>query len=307
MRGDVVMILNNEKGSSIIIIAFALVALVGIASIAVDLGLGFSIKIKLQNTADAAALAGAQELPFDIEQANIVALNYIQKNGFDPDQASITISEDHIAISVVLQQDIFYTFARVLGFSHNIAKANSKAINAPISSMRGVKPLAVESFPFIVNEEYILKVGAVDNHKGNFGAISLGGSGALNYENNLIHGYPEIVRVGDYVTTEPGNMTNATLNGVTYLIESCKHIPACTSANYVKDCPRVIHIPLVETLNLNGKEDTLVVGFAAFLLEGLQNEGGHMEVVGRFIREIFPGEIGITQKDYGIRGVKLVY
>mgnify|MGYP000935714711 FL=1 len=51
-------IMKNEKGSVIIIVAAAMVLLLGIAALVVDVGVLFYSKVALSNAADAAALAG---------------------------------------------------------------------------------------------------------------------------------------------------------------------------------------------------------------------------------------------------------
>lgn len=53
---------SRQRGQMLIIMALALVALLGMTGIAVDLGFGFAHRREAQNAADAAALAGAQAL-----------------------------------------------------------------------------------------------------------------------------------------------------------------------------------------------------------------------------------------------------
>jgi hypothetical protein len=55
--------LRNESGQTIVLLAVALVVLLGCAAIVLDVGYAYYVKRSLQASADAAALAGAQALP----------------------------------------------------------------------------------------------------------------------------------------------------------------------------------------------------------------------------------------------------
>ena len=71
--------LVDQRGSSLVINAVALISLLGVAALAVDMGYGYSLKNKLQSAGDAAALAAADALP-DGAQAQALALEYAVKN-----------------------------------------------------------------------------------------------------------------------------------------------------------------------------------------------------------------------------------
>ena len=54
---------RDERGAVLIITVIMLVVLLGIAALAVDLGYAYEMRRQVQNTADAAALGAAQDLP----------------------------------------------------------------------------------------------------------------------------------------------------------------------------------------------------------------------------------------------------
>jgi Flp pilus assembly protein TadG len=54
---------GREGGQTLLIFVLALTVLLGFTTMAIDLGLFFQDRRHLQNTADAAALAGVAELP----------------------------------------------------------------------------------------------------------------------------------------------------------------------------------------------------------------------------------------------------
>lgn len=73
---------SEENGAVMVIAAVSLVIFLSLASLVVDVGLTYYQKSNLQNAMDAASLAGARYLP-DQTRATEVALEYVQKNGFD--------------------------------------------------------------------------------------------------------------------------------------------------------------------------------------------------------------------------------
>ncbi len=73
--------LRREKGQSLIIVAFAIITLIGFIGLAVDLGLAYVERIRTRRAADAAALAAATELPLE-HAAVIRALEYLEENDY---------------------------------------------------------------------------------------------------------------------------------------------------------------------------------------------------------------------------------
>lgn len=115
--------------------------------------------------------------------------------------------------------------------------------------------------------QYILKEGGGDGTNGNYGGLELCGSGASTYLSNIINAYDGPLSVGDYVSTEPGNMSGPTSQGINTLIRECNHVPKCTYDNYEPDCPRIITVVVVDSLAVNGRKDVKTVGFATFSKE----------------------------------------
>ncbi len=72
---------SNEKGQSIVIIAFAILGLIAMLGLALDLGLVYIERTRLKRAVDAATLGGVVELPAE-EQTFIRAINYLDQNGY---------------------------------------------------------------------------------------------------------------------------------------------------------------------------------------------------------------------------------
>jgi hypothetical protein len=83
--------LRSERGQALILAALAMVVLLGFAALSIDVGYWYSQKREVQKAVDAAALAGAQELPDDFVMAESKAREYLAKNGVtDDDTISVT-------------------------------------------------------------------------------------------------------------------------------------------------------------------------------------------------------------------------
>ena len=72
----------REEGQSLILVAFAIVVLVGFVGLGIDLGLVYVERARIQRAADAAALAAAAELPVE-NAAGLRALEYLAENDYD--------------------------------------------------------------------------------------------------------------------------------------------------------------------------------------------------------------------------------
>ena len=72
---------RSDRGQATVLTLVFLVVLLGMAALVLDIGSWYRADRATQNTADAAALAGAQALPSDPGNANTLALQYMTKNG----------------------------------------------------------------------------------------------------------------------------------------------------------------------------------------------------------------------------------
>lgn len=109
---------ENEQGQALVVFALALVVIMGFAATALDVGRVALEKSEMQNIVDAAALAGAQELPSAINAQNI-ATSIAEANGAETSEIKITspYKGDPNSLEIVCTRKIMYSFARVLGFT----------------------------------------------------------------------------------------------------------------------------------------------------------------------------------------------
>jgi hypothetical protein len=142
---------NDERGQVVVLLAVTLVVLLGCAALVIDVGRAYVAKRHLQASADAAATAGALELPSP-GNAETFALNYSGRDFAKNDNnklppVSTTVTTKCVSIApcnpvnavVVEQTTVVPTiFAKVLGIDHFTIRAKATAC-MPCSS----KPLDI--------------------------------------------------------------------------------------------------------------------------------------------------------------------
>jgi len=315
---------KDQEGLALVLVAAAMTVILGFAALVVDIGSVYLTRSRLINACDAAALAGAHELNSETGSALDAmqeATDYLEHNNIIFGEDSFNIEVDDKTITVESSRTVNYTFARVLGFTSNTVNSRAAAIYGAVSAVGGVTPFAVPDQELVFDKQYVLKEGSGGSSDdgfrihGNFGALALGGHGAKNYEENLKYGYHgginvgDMVTIGDLVETEPGNMSGPTYDGVTYRLNQCSN--GCTPQNYEPDCKRVITVPVFDPATLDsGRDDVLIVGFASFMLKGVDGTGNESEVTGTFLKMAPSPEISYTvdpdAPDYGLHAAKLV-
>lgn len=122
--------LHNEKGNMIVLVALAFVVICAFAGYALDTGMAFFQKGKLQNAVDAAALAGAAYLP-DTSQAQSKAMAYAALNGVNSSDITVHFSNNIITVTATTANPTF--FMKVLNI-------NSLDIKATASATKGLAP-----------------------------------------------------------------------------------------------------------------------------------------------------------------------
>ena len=151
-------ILKEEDGQALVLVALMMVVLIGFAAIAVDIGMVTWQKSNLQNAADAAALAGAMDLP-NKTSAEDSALDLAGKNGIKATKIGIKKEGDTIQITtpykgnsevieVICTRNVQYSFARILGLTDTDVTARAVAKKNPV--------WAGEALPFInLDDDYL--------------------------------------------------------------------------------------------------------------------------------------------------------
>ncbi|WP_102027449.1 pilus assembly protein TadG-related protein [Salirhabdus sp. Marseille-P4669] len=293
--------IKRDDGSVMVLVAFIMVGLLALMALVIDGGSLYLEKNRLQKIADAAALAGAQDLPSFPVRANDAIVTTANKNGTFSN-VTIEFHNANHSLQVFAEKEVNLVFGNVLGFKDPTITAIAKVDLLSLSSVTGAIPLGVEYSADIVHGELVeLKVGEATI--GNFGALILTGPGAKDFETDLTHGYEFTLEVGDVLETKTGKMTQATKRAVDYRVSHC---PEATFTNYQSDCARVLMVPVYKPVNTGIDKLTKVevVGFASFFLEGTSPNDDSV-VIGRFIESTQKGDINRNLKSYGAFGYKL--
>jgi len=293
---------RDEKGNVTILVTVVLLALMGVMALVIDMGVVYAEKVKLVNAIDAAILAGGQELPDDKLKARQVMEEYLIVNEVSLEDVSIAIAYDGMSAEIIGTKNVEHYFAQLIGFDSSDITENTKIVlGAASSATGGLRPFAVEKFPYAFGDEVTLKVGAGDGYHGNYGAVALGGTGTSLLLENALFGYAGSVSIGEFVDTEPGNMANV-VNELKFYIDSIND----TFETYDDSSDKLWTIPLVDTLLLDGRDSVEVIGFAQVYVHQVSKIKGQAVISAKFVQFVTSGEIGETVEDTGVYAMKLV-
>jgi Flp pilus assembly protein TadG len=307
----------RENGVVMVVAALMIVALMLSAAIVIDVGQMYMVKARLQTAADAAAMAGAQSLIENNQNAGLAtdeSRQYVSRNLNPPYDYTPTVNpgNSQSTFTATVSQQVGFYFMPVVGIHGQRLTASATAVAQVVAALNGIVPFGVEQQQLIFKEPYILKYGAgpheteYQRHGGNFGALALGGNGANRYRDNIKYGYQGLIRIGDLVTTEPGNMAGPTDQGVSYRKTLCTK--GCSALTQIEaNCPRVVIVPVIDALPSGGRGQATVLGFAAFFLEDTVDSAskGQKDVIGRFLRWTGDGPGG-QGNDFGVVTATLI-
>jgi len=295
---------RDERGNVTVLLALAMTMMMGFVAIAIDGGLALLERSQLQKAVDAAALAGAFELPERRDGALNEARRAALLNGLTAAETNVEISADGREIKVTGTRKVSFFFAPALGIADADVRAQGKARLSPLSSGIRAVPLGVDyTGPLAFGTQVTLKVGS--GGSGSFGALVLSGTGASDYENDLRSGYPVELSAGAVLSTQTGNIAGPTKRAVDARIAAC---PTSTYLNFSWDCPRAVTVPMYQAVvsDQNQVKQVKVVGFATFFLESVSSINTGAEVTGRFIARTASGGGNDSAPNFNTFGVRLV-
>jgi hypothetical protein len=231
---------HREQGQMLVLFVLAIGALVGFMAMAIDVGLLFEDRRHLQNTADAAALAGVAELPLNPAAAKKYAQDWVLKHNITADKIKTievrTTSFPNDTVYVELEQDFEWVFARVLGQSKSAVGAQAAAQVGSLIGGHDIMPWAImigdtncltpSGAPLYNGLPCTVKVGAGSAISGWYGALDMDGTGggAAEYQSNILDGQTSTSYCvsgeasqwceSSTINTLPGNMVAGTGKGI---------------------------------------------------------------------------------------------
>ena len=298
---------SEERGQAVLVTALFLTVVIGAVAITLDIGEWYREQRQAQATADSAALAGAQDLPFSGQSAIADAQDYANKNGGGVAAADVTLSDswypnDTIEIKAKRTSPSF--FAKLFG-------VNSVNVQAKAAARAEVPEQVAGAAPIVVNKLHPLLSGpgcpcfhvettlplSKDGAPGAFGLVNLdpnASNGNPNIALWIKDGFDGYLGLGPY-DSDPG----AAFNG-----------------NDIKDALDArlgteLLFPVYDTLTQGGQNAEYdVIGWVAFHLDGYdKNKGNDYELQGYFTRVIWDGlqsSSDLHLPDFGVYSVALV-
>jgi hypothetical protein len=302
---------KNEDGQVFVLMVISMAVMVGMCALVLDVGAWFRTDRRLQATADAAALAGAQELPKSAPAARASAMDYADRNGGDVLAADIQISQTfnpNDTISVRAAKAEPGIFSRLFGINSTNIEARAKArIDSP-QQARYVAPMVVYCDHELIKncngnghpkfqEETELpfdKEGA----PGAFGMLNLsGGNGTPGTSEEaewILHGFDQYLGIGTY-RSDPG---------------------AKFSSGNVQDALEdrigtVLLFPVFKTLSGTGQNaDYDIIGWIGFHLESYEVQGHNATLKGYFTEFIAQGILSSSgsgvPSTFGVKSIQLI-
>jgi hypothetical protein len=301
--------MKKEKGSVLVIVALAIVVIMGFAALAIDVGVMLTAKNQLQSAVDAAALAGASGLVVSQTKATNRAITFAALNNCINQPVTITAQDvtfptpNRVRVDATRLLNLY--FARVLGMNTANITAAAVAEIATLGGTGDLKPWALPDLEWTLGDLVTLKageLGAAGTSSGffypvDFPPVNRGTpvGGAQAYEENILYGAGDPVFVGDELLVEPGNMIGPTAHATNELISQDPNAhwggeSVDGSAYPGFSSPRIIKIPFYDP-NLapdSGRNTVIIVRLGAFFIEGFH--GRNLE--GRFIEITTSGTSG---------------
>ena len=306
---------KQERGQALVLMGIAMVMVCGMAALVLDVGNWFRDKRRLQGTTDAAALAGAQQLPTSPTAARNMALNYANQNGGNVAGASIVITsqyEPNDTISVDGQRSDPGIFSSVLGITNANITSHSKARVGPPAQALNVAPMVVHcNHPLIQNcnnnNTPLFNVPTVMDYDpmgapGAFGMLNLDGStgtvGSSKEAAWIEHGFDKYLGLGDYMS-DPGAKF------------SSSNIQDALDAKIGSE----LLFPVFKTLTGTGQNAKYeIIGWIGFHLTSYVVHGNSATLVGYFTQYIAqgilaqnsPGSGGVPSSYFGVYSIQLI-
>jgi len=150
------IVIPEERGQTLVLVAITLLVLVLVTGLAVDGGECYAARRRMQNAADAAALAGARAMCFDGAgplSIRDIASSYARQNGADADAEAVVVkildgdgneTEDGNIIYVRAGHTVETRFARAAGIGQITVSAEAAAACGESGGGCGIFPLAFE-------------------------------------------------------------------------------------------------------------------------------------------------------------------
>jgi Flp pilus assembly protein TadG len=289
-----------------------MVVLLGMAGLVIDVGSWYRSQRDLQADADAAALAGAQDLPSNTSTASTQAKSYALKNGFTLPTSGITISQTAVpddSITVKVDKNAPTFFAKVFGVATVPVRAEATAKSSLLGSAKYVAPIAVNiQHPMLSGVNAGVNCPCFDvpttlplgktGAPGAFALIDLdgnkGGNGASDLAAWIQNGFQDYLDLGDYFSNTGAKWDSSEI----------------TDALNVR-LGTVLMFPVYDTLTGTGVNALYhIIAWVGFRIESFDATGTSGSITGVFTSitwEGLPATQPNSEPNLGVRVVTLIH
>jgi Putative Flp pilus-assembly TadE/G-like len=296
---------SDNRGQATVMTVIFLTALLGMTALVLDVGSWFRADRALQQTADAAALAGAQALPYDTGTATNLAFDYANKNGGGLSAGNVNFQTkfvDHDTIAIAMDKPASGFFSKVLGLDAVSVHAHAAARAANIDQAQWAAPIGVdEKHPMLsgpgcpcFNQPTQLDLEKVG--PGAFRILNIdgsrGGTGQQILAQWIVQGFDGFMPLGWY-NSDSGAKFNAS------------EVKAALTQRIGQE----LLFPVYRAIQGQGTNlQYQVVGWVGFHLTSFKGNGNKGTLDGWFTRIIWEGIQSNSggNPDFGVRSVALV-
>jgi len=302
---------RSDRGQATVLTLVFLVVLLGMAALVLDIGSWYRADRATQSTADAAALAGAQALPYNPANASSLAVQYGNKNGGGITGGNVSVTTGVLpndTITVHLTRPAPGVFTKLFGI-------NSVTVGSHATARASLMQQAQYIAPIGVNLHHPKLKGTIScpcfgsgnpttlplDKTGAPGAFDLlnvdqshGGTGPQTLGDWILKGYSGYLPIGAYLS-DPGAKWNS------------QPVTDALNARMGTDLLFPVYDVIIGT---GANAQYHVVGWVGFHLTGFTASGSGGSITGYFTQVIWDGIESTasdgSNPDLGARVVKLI-
>ena len=296
---------DNQRGQTMVLSLLFMVALMAVATGVLDVGSWYRTHRHTQATADAAALAAAQELPEETATATSMAVDYGNRNeggvaAQDVVFTTAVMTNDTVKVTARKNAPVF--LSRLFGFKNLTARASATARVGVLGSARYAAPIGVDLLHPMLQCEPLPcfnQTTQLDLQKTGPGAFRLinidgskGGTSPQILGDWLRNGYDGYMPINWYFS-DPGAKFDSS------------HIQGALDDRIGSD----LLFPVYSDIRGGGSNFQYeVIGWVGFHLTGFDARGNSGKLDGWFTHVIWEGIYSehATGDDFGARTVSLV-
>ncbi len=297
---------SDNRGQTTVLTLVFMVVLLGMSALVLDTGSWYRSDRALQQTADAAALAGAQALPESTGNATGLAIEYANKNGGGLGGSGVAFSGSFMAndtIKVNMTREAPGFFSNVFGLKSVTVGAHAAARVGTMAEAQYVAPIGVdEKHPMLTgsgcpcfNDPTTLDLKKIG--PGAFRILNIdgsrGGTGQQILSDWIMRGLNAYMPL-DWYNSDSGAKFNSS------------EVQTALNARIGTE----LLFPVYRATRSQGTNfEYEVIGWVGFYLTGFKGNGSSGQLDGWFTRVIWQGIQGKTgsgSPDFGARSVQLV-